>query len=341
MGTHEGTRRRARTAKYEPKTPVLDYDNSTDFRFGAQIAANKPWLALKTTETLANLVPKLRAIDLNCGCPVDAIYRGGSGSALLEAPGKLEKMLKGMNTVSGPIPITVKIRTGSKDKQPTAEKLCRRLVIGGEEAQAAGEGPAGVAAITLHGRTRQQRYTRTADWEYIATCSNLVKSLRTSRAEVTDTIREPDAADLSSSTKSDGLPYFCGNGDILSHEDYNLHIRESGVDSCMIGRGALVKPWIFSEIEAGQHLDPSASERLTYIEKFVKSGLEHWERRDGRGADAPVLARMAELHVSICSDGSVGGAAAEAGDRPPAFRGRNELETLMASSDYKDWIKIR
>ena len=75
----------------------------------------------------------------------------------------------------------------------TAEKLCQRLVLGSQDAQETGEGPCGVAAITLHGRSRQQRYTRSADWAYIAECASLVNSLKDSRAEVTDTVREPDA----------------------------------------------------------------------------------------------------------------------------------------------------
>ena len=225
--------------KYTPKPIVQDYDNTKDLKFGAQIAGNKPWLALKTTEVLTTLCPNLRAIDLNCGCPIDLVFRQGAGSALLDARAKLEKILRGMNAVSGPVPITVKIRMGTKDKQPTAEKLCRRLVLGGEEAQDANEGPAGVAAITLHGRSRQQRYSRSADWEYIASCATLVEKLKADRAEVTDTVREPDERDLSASNTSEGLPYFIGNGDILSHVDYNTHLAQTGVDSCMIARGSI------------------------------------------------------------------------------------------------------
>ena len=130
---------------YRPSSRVVkDYDNAKDFKFGAQIAANKPWQALKATEILTQLCPYLRAIDLNCGCPIDLVYRTGAGSALLDSPGKLEKIVRGMNAVSGEIPITVKIRMGTKDNKPTALKLVDRLIYGGQEARELGGGPSGM-----------------------------------------------------------------------------------------------------------------------------------------------------------------------------------------------------
>jgi tRNA-dihydrouridine synthase 3 len=328
--------------KYSPKSIVADYDNTKDLKFGAQIAANKPWLALKTTEVLTTLCPHLRAVDLNCGCPIDLVFRQGAGSALLDAQAKMEKILRGMNAVSGSVPITVKIRMGTKDKQPTAEKLCRRLALGGEEAQEANDGPAGVAAITLHGRSRQQRYTRSADWEYIASCATLVSQLKAERAEITDTVREPDARDLSASTTGSGLPYFIGNGDILSHRDYTTHLAHSGVDSCMIARGALIKPWIFEEIATDQYLDKSASERLGYVEQFVRNGLEYWGSDEvGVGTTRRFLLEWLSFSCRYVPIGILEHLPPKFGDRPPAFRGRNELETLLSSANYRDWMKIR
>jgi tRNA-dihydrouridine synthase 3 len=325
---------------YSPKNPIQGYDNTKDIRFGAQIAANKPWLALKTTEILASLCPQLRAIDLNCGCPIDLVYRSGAGSALLDSHGKLEKILRGMNTVSGEVPITVKIRMGTKDKHPNAEKLVQRLVLGGDEAQDLHLGPAGVAAITLHGRSRQQRYTRSADWEYIAECASLVKKLRQQRADVTDTTREPDARDLPNT--KDGMPYFCGNGDILSHHDYNTHMEHSRVDSIMIGRGALVKPWVFEEIEKNQYLDKSATERLGYIERFCRNGLSYWGSDEiGVGNTRKFLLEWLSFSCRYVPLGILEYLPPKFGDRPPAYHGRSELETLLSSANYKDWIKIR
>lgn len=320
---------------------VQGYDNSKDSKFGVQIAANKPWLALKTTQVLTTLCPHLRAIDLNCGCPIDLVCRQGGGSALLDNPAKLEKTLRGMNAVSGDVPITVKIRMGTKDKQPTAEKLCQRLVMGGMEAQDAGEGPAGVAAITLHGRSKQQRYTRSADWTYISECAALVTKLKCERSAVTDTAREPDARDLSAG-KRDSLPYFCGNGDILSHIDYQAHLANAQVDACMIARGALIKPWLFEEIASNQYLDKSASERLAYIEQFVRNGLEYWGSDEvGVGTTRKFLLEWLSFSCRYVPVGILEYLPPRFGDRPPAFRGRSELETLLSSANYKDWIRIR
>jgi tRNA-dihydrouridine synthase 3 len=328
--------------KYTPKSIINNYDNSKDLKFGAQIAGNKPWLTLKTTEAITALCPSLRAVDLNCGCPIDLVYRQGAGSALMDSPGKLEKILRGMNVVSNEVPITVKIRMGTKDKKPTAEALCQRLILGGQEAQEQGEEPSGVAAITLHGRSRQQRYSRSADWDYIGECATLVSNLEKASAEVADTVREPDARDLSSSVKSNGLPYFCGNGDILSHIDYNNAVQHAGVDSAMIARGALIKPWIFEEIQSQQYLDKSASERLGYIEQFVRNGLEYWGSDEiGVGNTRRFLLEWLSFSCRYIPVGILEHLPPKFGDRPPAYRGRSDMETLLSSANYKDWIKIR
>lgn len=316
---------------------VTDYDQSRDMKFGAQIAASKPWQALKATEILTSLCPHLRLIDLNCGCPIDLVYQTGAGSALLDAHPKLEKILRGMNSVSGEVPITAKIRMGTKDKAPSAQKLAERLILGGHESNEQGLGPPGIGAITLHGRSRQQRYTRQADWEYISECSAMIKRLNEKADTVTDTVREADERLQSSA----GKVFFLGNGDCYSHEDYNRGIQEGGVDSVMIARGALMKPWIFEEIESGQYLDKSASERLSYVEKFAKYGLEAWgSDEQGVGTTRRFLLEWLSFTYRYIPVGLLEYLPPSIQDRPPAWRGRNELENLMASDNYKDWIKI-
>ncbi|KAF2148537.1 tRNA-dihydrouridine(47) synthase [NAD(P)(+)] [Myriangium duriaei CBS 260.36] len=322
--------------KYSPKSILAGYDNSKDIRFGAQIAANKPWLATKTAEVLTTLCPNLRAIDLNCGCPIELVYRQGAGSALMDNPGRLEKILRGMNTVSKDVPITVKIRMGTKDNVPTADKLVQRLVLGGGESKELGEGGAGVAAITLHGRSRQQRYTRSADWEYIAETAATIERLRSAEAANTDTVREVDARNQS----ANGV-YFIGNGDCYSHEDYYSHLKDAKVDSVMIARGALIKPWVFEEIEAGQYLDKSAKERLNYVEQFAKFGLEYWGSDEvGVGTTRRFLLEWLSFSCRYVPIGLLEHLPPRLGDRPPPYKGRDELETLMCSPNYKDWIKI-
>lgn len=142
MRAHESE---ATPPAYQPRNHLVrNYNNAKDIKFGAQVAANKSWQALKATEVLTQLCPYLRVIDLNCGCPIDLVYRTGAGSALLDSPGKLEKIVRGMNAVSREIPITVKIRIGTKDSKPTALRLVDRLIYGGQEALELGNGPSGM-----------------------------------------------------------------------------------------------------------------------------------------------------------------------------------------------------
>ena len=317
---------------------VTGYDNANDIRFGAQIAANKHWQALKATEVLSKLCSSLRVIDLNCGCPIDLICRTGAGSAMLDNQSKLEKMIRGMNAVSGEIPITVKIRMGTKDNKPSAHKLVERLVFGGSEAAELGGGSSGVAAITLHGRSKQQRYTKNANWEYISDCAALIKRFNEKGADLSDTIREAETRNLS----ANGKVYFIGNGDCYSHVDYNTHLAEAKVDSVMIARGALIKPWIFEEIEQGQYIDKSATERLALIEQYVRYGLETWGSDEmGIGTTRRFLLEWLSFAYRYVPVGILEHLPPKLQDRPPAWRGRNDLETLLGSDNYKDWIKIR
>lgn len=317
---------------------VTDYDHSKDLKFGAQIAANKPWQALKATEILTRLCPHLRVIDLNCGCPIDLVVRTGAGSALLDNQAKLEKILRGMNAVSEEIPVTVKVRMGTKDGRPTAHKLVERLAFGGYEANEIGGGPSGVAAITLHGRSRQQRYAKSADWGYISDCAALIKSYSEKGDELADTIREADARTQAANSKL----YFIGNGDCYSHIDYVTRIEQAKVDSVMVARGALIKPWVFEEIEKGQYLDKSATERLSLVEKFARFGLETWGSDEmGVGTTRRFLLEWLSFAYRYVPLGILEHLPPSLQDRPPAWKGRNELETLLGSDNYKDWIKIR
>ncbi|PHH86002.1 hypothetical protein CDD83_10882 [Cordyceps sp. RAO-2017] len=76
-----------------------DYDNGRDLKFGAQISGNQPWTVTKAADALGRFCPHLRLIDLNCGCPIDMVFKSGGGSALLEAQSKMERMVRGMNAV--------------------------------------------------------------------------------------------------------------------------------------------------------------------------------------------------------------------------------------------------
>ena len=326
--------------KFTPgKTFVFDnYDNAKDLKFGAQISGNQPWMATKVADVLNRFCPHLRLIDLNCGCPIDMVFKSGGGSALLDSQAKMERMIRGMNAMSGEIPITAKIRTGVKNNRPTATQLLGRLAFGAREHRERLGAP-GCAAVTLHGRSREQRYTKRADWGYIGECAALIKTYNAQKDDLTDTVAEPDASSLPNA--KDGRMYFLGNGDCYSHVDYFDNIDKAHVDSVMIGRGALIKPWIFEEIEKGQYLDKSSSERLAYIEKFVRYGLEAWGSDElGIGFTRRFLLEWLSFAHRYVPIGLLEYLPPSLNDRPPAYKGRDELETLMASPNYKDWIKI-
>ncbi|EPS38073.1 hypothetical protein H072_8190 [Dactylellina haptotyla CBS 200.50] len=300
--------------------------HKSEDHFGVQISAKKPWEALKATEVLAHYCPSLNLIDMNSGCPIDLVYRSGGGSALLEQQSKLSKMMRGMNYVSGEIPITVKIRTGCSDKHPTAKKLIRRLIDEGD-----------VAAITLHGRSRQQRYSREADWGYIEECSALIQKLKEEKESAMDTSTD----DKEKSEPRRQVPYFIGNGDCYSHEDYYKAVNEHHVDSVLVARGALIKPWIFEEIHAKQYLDKSATERLAMVEQFAKYGLDCWGSDEmGVNNTRRFLCEYLSFTHRYVPVGLLEVLPPRLQDRPPRFRGRNELETLLASDNYRDWVKI-
>ncbi|KAI0320405.1 zinc finger dihydrouridine synthase [Amylostereum chailletii] len=278
--------------------------------FGVQVAGNKPTSLVPTAEVIARECPGVDFVDVNCGCPIDLVFRTGSGSALLDAPGKLGKILIGMNRALGEIPLTVKLRTGVKEGRNTSHKLMPR--VGAEW---------NVAAMTLHGRTRQQRYSKLADWGYIKECVDAVRA------------READE-DLPR------LPIF-GNGDCYSSLDYWSSVEKSGVDGVMIARGALIKPWIFTEIKERREWDISSRERLELVRKYAEFGLDHFGT-DTAGVNTTrrYLCEALSFQYRYVPLGLLEVIPGRINDRAPLFRGRNELETLLASGDSRDWVKI-
>ncbi len=280
--------------------------------FGVQIAAAKHWQATKAAEAIAKLTTNVSELNLNCGCPIDLIYRQGAGSGLLDNPARLLRIANGMSAVSDDIPVTIKIRMGTRDNHPTAKNLVTRIVQDGT-----------ARAITLHGRSRQQRYTKTCDWSYIKEVADLIEV----EAEKTE--------------RDGGKPWFIGNGDVYTYEDYNNAINESHCDSVMVARGALIKPWIFEEIESQQYLDKSATERLEYIKAYAEYGLQHWGTDEyGINITRRYLCEFLSFSHRYIPVGILERLPPHLNDRPPKWQGRNEMETLLGSRDYKDWIKI-
>ncbi|XP_053190253.1 tRNA-dihydrouridine(47) synthase [NAD(P)(+)]-like [Scomber japonicus] len=265
--------------------------------FGVQVEGCFPDTMTRCAELINNNTD-VDFVDINSGCPIDLVYKKGGGCGLMTRTRKFEQIVKGMNYVLD-VPLTVKIRTGVQEKCSVAHKLIPEMKQWG------------VSMITLHGRSREQRYTKLADWDYISTCSKLASP----------------------------VPLF-GNGDILSYEDA-MKARETGVSGIMIARGALIKPWIFTEIKESRHWDISSSERLDVLRDFTNFGLEHWGS-DTRGVEK-TRTFMLEWLSFMCRYIPVGlleRVPQKINERPPYYMGRNYLESLMASQNVGDWVRI-
>ncbi|KIJ33534.1 hypothetical protein M422DRAFT_35449 [Sphaerobolus stellatus SS14] len=279
--------------------------------FGIQLAGNKPSTLVPSAEMLAKeFGSNLDFVDLNCGCPIDLVFKNGAGSALLDQPSKLGKILIGMNRALGEIPLTVKIRTGVRDGRNTAHRLMPRV---GKEW--------GASAITIHGRTRQQRYTKLANWDYIKHC---VETLRTSAAD----------DDLPP------IPIF-GGGDCYSSQSYWEAVDNTGVDGVMVARGALIKPWIFTEIKEKREWDISSRERLDIIKQYAEYGLNHFGA-DTAGVNTTrrYLCEALSFQYRYIPIGLLERLPGKMNERPPVYRGRDELETMLGSGDSRTWVKL-
>uniref|UniRef100_A0A8C3U7C6 tRNA-dihydrouridine(47) synthase [NAD(P)(+)] n=1 Tax=Catharus ustulatus TaxID=91951 RepID=A0A8C3U7C6_CATUS len=269
----------------------------TEDIFGVQLEGAFPDTMTKCAELL-NRTINVDFVDINVGCPIDLVYKKGGGCALMTRSNKFEQIVRGMNSVLD-VPLTVKIRTGVQEKVNVAHKIIPRIREWG------------ASMVTLHGRSREQRYTRSADWDYIAECARLASP----------------------------MPLF-GNGDILSYEDAN-RAMQMGVSGIMIARGALIKPWLFTEIKEQRHWDISSSERFDILKDFTNYGLEHWGS-DTQGVEKTrkFLLEWLSFLCRYIPVGLLEHLPQKINERPPYYLGRDYLETLMASQNVDDWIKI-
>jgi len=128
---------------------------------------------------------------------------------------------------------------------------------------------------------------------------------------------------------------------VYSSQGYWETLEQSGVDGIMIGRGALIKPWIFTEINERREWDISSRERLDVIRKYTEYGLNHWgSDTQGVNATRRFLCESLSFQSRYIPIGILETMPPKLNDRAPMFRGRDELETLLSSTNSQDWVKI-
>ncbi len=170
-------------------------------------------------------------IDINAGCPMPKIVGGGAGSALMKTPKLFGELVKAAVEATD-IPVTVKIRKGWDKDNINAVEMAR---IAEEN---------GAAAVAVHGRTREQLYSGTADWDIIRDVKQAVS-----------------------------IPVI-GNGDVDSVERCEEMYRYTGCDLVMIGRGSYGRPWLFGQIKdfyEGKPVrpEPTFEEKLTIMRRHI------------------------------------------------------------------------
>jgi tRNA-dihydrouridine synthase B len=205
---------------------------------GVQIFGGDPG---KMAEAAHRIVDRLKPdfLDINYGCPAPKVVNNQAGSSLLRNPCLLQEIAaEVVRRVTGAVPVTAKIRIGWDADSINAVDISRRLE------------DAGVEAIAVHGRTKQQGYSGDADWEVIHS--------------VADAVSVP----------------VIGNGSIRTAEDVNRIHAAGKVSGLMIGRAALGNPWIFREINhalaTGQSLPlPTLEERWEVIVRYCVELMDH------------------------------------------------------------------
>ena len=216
------------------KTALLISPAENEEFFGVQLFAGEPSPLKQSITQLQEKYPAISVFDINMGCPAPKITKNGEGSALMKDPVKASALIKAAVSVSK-IPVTVKFRKGWDDKNINAVEFAKMAQ------------DCGAAAVTVHGRTREQFYSGKSDNSIIAAVKQALS-----------------------------IPVI-GNGDIFCAQDALRMFSETGCDAIMVARGAQGNPFIFREIlqiiDTGQEPAPPTDEEKS--KNAAASGKTH------------------------------------------------------------------
>lgn len=200
-----------------------------------QIFGSNPEIMAEMAKTLEDA--PIDIIDVNMGCPAPKIVRNGEGSALMKTPELVGEIVNALVSVQKK-PVTIKFRKGFDDNCVNAVEIAKMAEKNG------------AAAVAVHGRTREQYYRGTADW-------NIIKEVKA-------------AVDIP----------VIGNGDIFTPQDAKAIINHTNCDAIMVGRGSQGNPWIFKRIihylETGELMpEPTSEERANMALRHAKMLIDY------------------------------------------------------------------
>ncbi len=181
----------------------------------AQLFGSDP-VCMEEAAAIAHEVSGADFIDINMGCPVPKIANSGDGSGLMRDPEKAVRVAEAVIRGAG-CPVTVKFRLGWDKGSINCVEFAKEMER------------VGVAAVTVHGRTRTQMYAGTANWDYIRAVKQAVN-----------------------------IPVIA-NGDVFKGEDAPRILSQTGADAAMLGRGVFGNPWLFTQCKAaleGREIPP-------------------------------------------------------------------------------------